>query len=101
MMPVLREFRKGGLQVATTLLLIAPAFPQSTVPKAGLIYLQTIPIPNLTPTGTTQGNFDIFCFNPQTQLIYYADPFHPGISGIDTPTNALINIPPHPSHPTL
>jgi hypothetical protein len=81
------------------LFVAADALPQ-TAPKAGLIYLQTIPIPNLTSTGTTQANFDIFGFNPVTRIMYYADRVNQGIVGIDTKTNAVISTTPVPSKPT-
>jgi hypothetical protein len=75
-------------------------FGQATVPNAGLQYIQTIPIPNLTTTGTTQANFDIFGFNPETRIMYYADRVNHGISGIDTRTNNFINFVPVPGNPS-
>jgi hypothetical protein len=89
-----------ALTCTFALFLTAPAFGQTTVPNAGLKYIQTITIPNLTSTGSTQANFDIFGFNPETRIMYYADRVNKGIVAIDTRTNTYLGVVPVPGNPT-
>jgi hypothetical protein len=73
-------------------LLTAPLFAQTTAPSAGLSYLGTIPIPNWTTSGSTQANYDLFAFNPQTRIMYVADRVNHGITAIDTRTNVVAGV---------
>jgi hypothetical protein len=81
-------------------LLSAPVFAQSTAPNAGLIVLQTIPVPNWTTSGSTQANFDLFAFNPQTRIMYIADRVNHSITAVDTRTDSVVGILPIPGAPS-
>src|SRR5215472_10343924 len=54
-----------------------------------LVYLQNIPVPGWTNTGTTQANLDIFGFNPYTRALYIADRTNHSITVIDTISNTV------------
>lgn len=73
------------------------ASAQTGVPKANLAYIQNIPIPNWTNSGTSQANFDLFAFNPRTRVMYVADRTNKSVTAIDTITNTPTGILPIPS----
>lgn len=74
---------------------------QTSSYNAGLIYLQTIPVPTWTNTGSNQGNFDIFGFNPQTRVMYLADRTNKGITAINTRTNSVVGVLAVPGNPSV
>ena len=74
---------------------------QSSSYNAGLVYLQTIQVPTWTNTGATQGNFDIFGFNPQTRIMYLADRTNTGITAINTRTNSVVGVLAVPGNPSV
>lgn len=78
--------------VAVCLFLPVLMMGQSSVPNAGLKYVQNIVIPNWTTTGSTQANFDIFSFNPQTRVMYLADRTNHSVTAMDTKTNSVIGV---------
>ncbi|HYM11950.1 MAG TPA: hypothetical protein VEU62_14530 [Bryobacterales bacterium] len=65
---------------------------QTTVPSAGLKYIQTIPVPTWTNTGSKQANYDLFAFNPQSRVMYVADRVNHAVTAVDTRTNAVIGV---------
>ena len=73
------------------------ASAQTTVPQNSLVYIQNIPVPNWTTTGSTQANFDLFAFNPRTRVMYVADRTNKSVTAIDTISNSVIGILPLPS----
>jgi hypothetical protein len=73
------------------------ALGQGTAPNAGLIYVQTIPVPTWTNTGSTQANLDLITFNPATRTLYVADRTNHSVTAIDTKTNEYIGLLPVPS----
>ena len=73
---------------------------QSTAPNAGLIYFQTLPVPTWTTSGSTQANYDLFAFNPQTRVMYIADRVNHSVTAIDTRTNLVVGILPLPGSPS-
>src|SRR5260370_1206252 len=79
--------------------LAAPLFAQTTAPSAGLIYLGTIPVPSWNTSGSTQANYDLFAFNPQTRIMYVADRVNHGVTAIDTRTNGVVGVLPVPGTP--
>ena len=68
-----------------------------SAPKANLILIQNIPVPNWTNTGSTQANFDLFAFNPLTHVMFVADRTNKSITLIDTNVNDVIGVLPLPS----
>src|SRR5260370_25878873 len=80
-------------------LLAAPIFAQSTAPNAGLIVLQTIPVPNYATSGSTQTNYDLFAFNPQTRIMHTADRVNHRVTAVDTRTDGVDAILPVPATP--
>jgi hypothetical protein len=82
-------------------LVTASLSAQTTAPSAGLIYLGTIPVPSWTTSGSTQANYDLFAFNPQTRIMYVADRVNHGITAIDTRTNVVVGILTVPGNPSV
>jgi hypothetical protein len=66
-------------------------------PKSNLVYIQNIPVPNWTATGTNQANFDLFAFNPRTRVMYVADRTNKSVTAIDTIENNVIGVLPLPT----
>src|ERR1700676_3386431 len=66
-------------------------------PKSNLVYIQNIPVPNWTATGTNQANFDLFAFNPRTRVMYVADRTNKSVTVIDTIENNVIGVLPLPT----
>jgi len=62
-----------------------------------LVFIQTIPVPNWTNTGTTQANLDLFAFNPATRTLYVADRTNHAVTAVDTIFNNVIGVLPIPS----
>jgi YVTN family beta-propeller protein len=65
-----------------------------------LVYIQNIPVPGWTNTGTTQANLDIFGFNPYNRALYIADRTNHAVTVIDTISNSVagqISIPGAPN----
>jgi hypothetical protein len=85
-------------QLAAIVCFAIPAMSQT--PSAGLTYIQTIPVPNWTNTGTTQANFDLFAFNPYTRVMYVADRTNHSVTVIDTVSNGVIGITTLPGSPS-
>ena len=81
------------------LLAISCLLGQGTAPNAGLIYLQTIPIPNWATSGANQANFDLFTFDPVSSVMYVADRVNHSVTAIDTHTNGVIGVIPVPGAP--
>jgi hypothetical protein len=61
-----------------------------------LVYLQTIPVPGWTNSGTTQANLDIFTFNPYTKVLYVADRTNHAVTAVDTIENSVAGVLPIP-----
>ena len=62
---------------------------QTTVPNAGIRFIENIQIPNWSTTGAS---WDLIAFNPQTRIIYVADRTNHAVTAIDTKTDALIGV---------
>jgi hypothetical protein len=62
-----------------------------------LSYVQTIPIPGWTNTGTNQANLDLFAFNPFTRVLYVADRTNHAVTAVDTIENQVVGVLPIPS----
>ena len=77
--------------------LFAAAAIAQTAPKANLILIQNISVPNWTTSGSAQANFDLFAFNPRTRVMYMADRTNKAVTAIDTNTNTVIGFLPLPA----
>lgn len=75
-------------------LFLPQAFGQTASP---LVFIERIPVPNWTNTGTTQANLDLFAFNPWTRVMYVADRTNHAVTAIDTIGNSVIGVLPIPS----
>src|SRR5215470_604895 len=76
------------------------ALANAQVNTTPLQYLQTIPVPTWTNTGSTQANSDIFGFNPVTHILYLADRTNHSVDAIDTRTNGVVGVMPVPGNPS-
>jgi hypothetical protein len=86
------SFRRGIRPAAWFLLGIcgpSQVFGQSA---SALVYIQTIPVPTWTNTGTTQANLDLFAFNPWNRVLYMADRTNHSVTMIDTISNSVIGV---------
>ena len=86
-------------RLATCLILFGAGIPLAgsaadapLAPRSDLVFLQNIPVPNWTTTGTTQANFDLFAFNPRTRVMYVADRTNKSITAIDASINQVIGL---------
>ena len=77
-------------QLAVLLSATPVAFSQTQAPSAGLVYLQTIAVPNWSNSGTNQANFDLFTFDPHSHTMYVADRTNKGVFAIDTHSNEFV-----------
>jgi hypothetical protein len=69
-----------------------PLWAQPKAPRADLVLLENIPVPNWTTSGSTQANFDLFAFNPRTRIMYVADRTNKSITAIDASINQVIGL---------
>jgi hypothetical protein len=74
------------------ILLWGSSADQPNAPRADLVFLQNIPVPNWTTTGSMQANFDLFAFNPRTRIMYVADRTNKSITAIDASINQVIGL---------
>ena len=91
---VTRVIRMSGRLLAVS----AAVFLNAQTPGP-LVYIQTIPVPGWTNTGTTQANLDIFAFNPYNRVLYVADRTNHAITAIDTINNYVVGQLPIPGAP--
>ena len=66
------------------------AWGQIATPSAGLRFLRNLLVPNWTTSGATQANSDLFSFNPQTRVMYFADRVNHGVGAIDTRAHTFL-----------
>src|SRR5262249_25351099 len=86
----MRNDLRATVAVVLSVLSEGAAVAQITTPNAGLRFLQNLLEPNWTTSGPTQANSDLFSFNPQTRIMYFADRVNHGVSAIDTRTNTFL-----------
>ncbi|MEO7143537.1 MAG: hypothetical protein ABI165_08550, partial [Bryobacteraceae bacterium] len=89
-MTQLQRGMRSALLFSLGAVFLTPASGQTTVPNHVLEFVQNIPVPNWTNTGSTQANFDLFAFNPRTRVMYVADRTNKSITAIDTIGNGVI-----------
>jgi DNA-binding beta-propeller fold protein YncE len=75
-----------------TIGLFASMANAQSAPRADLVLLGNIPVPNWTTSGTTQANFDLFAFNPRTRIMYFGDRTNKSVTAIDASTNQVIGV---------
>ncbi len=97
----MKSLRSALLLACAAAMIAIPTQAQTTAPSAGLIYLQTIPIPKWATSGSSQADYDLFAFNPVNRVMYVADRVNHVVTAIDTITNGVIGMIAVPGAPRL